>query len=77
MPVSIETISSFVPETRLDVLRDHATLGIDSAVARVISQIYELPSCPVSNCSDEELLFNAALGLADIEPAHRIVALVD
>ncbi len=78
MPVCIESVASFIPETLLDVRRDHLSLGIDVSVARVISQIYELPCCPVSDCSDEELLFSAARKLIDdkTRPAHRIVALI-
>lgn len=76
MSICIETIDSFVPETRLDVRRDHSALGMEAAVARVISQIYELPTCPVSDCADEELLFRAADGILDGKPDCRVVALI-
>lgn len=77
MSISIETIGCFVPETRLDVRRDYAALRIDAAVARVISQLYELPNCPVSFCSDDELLFNAAIKTtADGGFCYRITALI-
>lgn len=78
MPVCIESVRSFIPDTLLDVRRDHQSLGIDAAVARVISQIYELPCCPVSACSDEELLHNAANQLINdrSRSSHRVVALI-
>lgn len=78
MRLSIESVCASIPETVLNVAEDHERLGISSSVARVFSRMYELPFCPVSDVSEDELLLRAARGLLDrsgCEP-DRVVCLI-
>lgn len=70
-PMILEKLTSYLPENTLVLERDYSRLGITQHEARVFSQMYELPNCPVEEGDELQMLLKTCESLLETDHQSR------